>query len=207
MKPGGERRSLAKRGGAKCSIGERASECRLIKPSGRSWPRHVRMAKPRHHVIEASELVDGIGERLWPWTSLVEKLSEPSDGVMPAVSVSDDAGDNLAIEFKVVAAGREPDQSVGHWVPVKNRAAPINRDALNFSGRSTSMRFISTALRTKSRRATHGLLALEMRYGPEVARVGACRHPEHPATINSKYDCKDWTARKQASPAAGAAPG
>ena len=32
--------------------------------------------------------------------------------------------------------------------------------------------------------------ALEMRYGPEVALVGACQHPEHPATINSK-----WVAR------------
>jgi hypothetical protein len=79
------------------------------KPSGRSWPRHVGMSEPPHHVIEASELVDGIGERLWPWTSLVEKLGEPSDGVVPVVPVSDDAGDNLAIEFKVVTAGRKPD--------------------------------------------------------------------------------------------------
>ena len=45
--------------------------------------------------------------------------------------------------------------------------------------------------------------ALEMRYGPEVALVGACTHPEHPATINSKWDCEDWTARERASPSAG----
>ena len=105
MKPGGERRSLAKRGGAKCSIGACVG-VQAYEPSGRSWPRHVGMSEPPHHVIEASELVDGIGERLWPWTSLVEKLGEPSDGVMPVVPVSDDAGDNLAIEFKVVTAGR-----------------------------------------------------------------------------------------------------
>jgi hypothetical protein len=37
--------------------------------------------------------------------------------------------------------------------------------------------------------------ALEMRYGPEVALVGARQHPEHPATINSKCNCEDWTAR------------
>jgi hypothetical protein len=37
--------------------------------------RHVGMSEPPHHVIEASELVDGIGERLWRWTNLVEKLS------------------------------------------------------------------------------------------------------------------------------------
>ena len=30
--------------------------------------------------------------------------------------------------------------------------------------------------------------ALEMRYGPEAALVGACQHPEHTATINSKWD-------------------
>ncbi len=39
----------------------------------------------------------------------------------------------------------------------------------------------------------------EMRYGPEVALVGACQHPEHPATINSKWDCEDWEARDRAS--------
>jgi len=63
------------------------------------------MSEPPHHVIEASELVDGIGERLWPRTSLVQKLGEPSDGVMPVVSVANDAGNNLAVEFKVVAPG------------------------------------------------------------------------------------------------------
>ncbi len=41
--------------------------------------------------------------------------------------------------------------------------------------------------------------ALEMRYGPEAALVGACQHPKHPATINSKWDCEDWTARDRAS--------
>jgi hypothetical protein len=45
--------------------------------------------------------------------------------------------------------------------------------------------------------------ALERRYGPEVALVGACQHPDHPATINSKWDCEDWTARNDASPASG----
>ena len=34
--------------------------------------------------------------------------------------------------------------------------------------------------------------ALEMRYGPEVALVGACRHPECPMTINTKFGCEDW---------------
>ena len=90
---------------------------------------YVGIAKPRHHLLEASELMDGFGERLWPRTQLVQKLSEPSDGMVASVTISDDAGDNLAIEFEVVAAGRKPDQSVGHRVPVKNRAAPINRGA------------------------------------------------------------------------------
>jgi hypothetical protein len=27
-----------------------------------------------------------------------------------------------------------------------------------------------------------------MRYGPEVALVGRCQHPEHPATVNTKFD-------------------
>ena len=34
-----------------------------------------------------------------------------------------------------------------------------------------------------------------MRYGPEVALVGQCQHPEHPATVNTKFDCEDWTPR------------
>ena len=71
----------------------------------------------RHHLLEASELVDGFGERLWPRTQLVQKLSEPCDGMVPSVTISDHAGDNRAIEFEVVAAGRKPDQSVGHQVP------------------------------------------------------------------------------------------
>jgi hypothetical protein len=44
---------------------------------------------------------------------------------------------------------------------------------------------------------------LTLRYGPEVALVGMCQHPAHPATINSKYDCEDWTARDQHSAGAG----
>ena len=37
--------------------------------------------------------------------------------------------------------------------------------------------------------------AIEMRYGPEAALVGACRHPEHAMTINTKFVCEDWTER------------
>jgi hypothetical protein len=48
--------------------------------------------------------------------------------------------------------------------------------------------------------------ALEMRYGPEVALVGTCQHPKHPATINSKWDCEDWTAHEQPSLTADAGP-
>ncbi len=45
-----------------------------------------------------------------------------------------------------------------------------------------------------------------MRYGPEVALVGTCQHPKHPATINSKWDCEDWTAHEQPSLTADAGP-
>src|SRR3954453_11490799 len=78
---------------------------------------HVGMAEPRHRLIEASKFVDGFGERLWLGTGLVQKLSEPSNGVVASVTISDDAGDNRAVQFEVVAAGRKSDQSVGHRVP------------------------------------------------------------------------------------------
>ena len=37
--------------------------------------------------------------------------------------------------------------------------------------------------------------AIEMRYGPEVALMGPCTHPEHPATINTKCVCEDGEER------------
>ena len=33
----------------------------------------------------------------------------------------------------------------------------------------------------------------QMRFGPEVALVGMCGHPEHGGQVNSRWCCKDWT--------------
>jgi hypothetical protein len=32
----------------------------------------------------------------------------------------------------------------------------------------------------------------QMRFGPEVALVGKCSHPEHVGQVNSRWCCDDW---------------
>ena len=33
---------------------------------------------------------------------------------------------------------------------------------------------------------------LQVRFGPEVALVGDCRHPAHRRSVNSRWCCADW---------------
>ena len=33
---------------------------------------------------------------------------------------------------------------------------------------------------------------LQVRFGPEVALVGLCGHPEHRRQVNSRWCCDDW---------------
>jgi hypothetical protein len=33
----------------------------------------------------------------------------------------------------------------------------------------------------------------QMRFGPEVALVGMCGHPEHRRQVNTRWCCNDWT--------------
>jgi hypothetical protein len=32
----------------------------------------------------------------------------------------------------------------------------------------------------------------QLRFGPEVAVVGSCRHPAHCRSVNSRWWCEDW---------------